>query len=93
MVASCLGRDNDHRWFKTGPGLMTRVMAQYVREPGYRDAAPRLESIRRLRRHMYRHATVVPVPERWPRRDADAALAQSLLRLFNGSDPAVCHVL
>ncbi len=93
MVASCLGRDNDHRWFKTGPGLMTRVMAQYVREPGYRDAAPRLEPIRCLRRHMYRHATVVPVPERWPRRDADAALAQSLLRLFNGSDPAVCHVL
>lgn len=26
-VASCLSRENDHRWFKTGPGLLTRALA------------------------------------------------------------------
>ncbi|PWK59106.1 tetratricopeptide repeat protein [Roseicyclus mahoneyensis] len=32
-VASCLSRENDHRWFKTGPGLMTRALATCLTDP------------------------------------------------------------
>ncbi|NKX45450.1 tetratricopeptide repeat protein [Roseicyclus persicicus] len=36
-VASCLARENDHRWFKTGPGLLTRALAASL------DAGPDLQ--------------------------------------------------
>jgi cellulose synthase operon protein C len=33
-LAACLSRETEHRWFKTGPGLLTRVVARWRAEGG-----------------------------------------------------------
>ncbi len=48
-VASCLTRENDHRWFKTGPGLMTRALATCLTDPAQAPCPVTLRPISALR--------------------------------------------
>ncbi len=91
MVTSCLVWDNDHRWFKTGPGLMTRAMATHLAHLDGGTATVGLRSIEVLRRHMYRHWTVVPNPTRDVPDAADALLARAMAHSVDGADAAGCH--
>jgi hypothetical protein len=45
-MAACLARENDHRWFKTGPGVLTRALA-VTDHPGDVTLRP-LASLRRV---------------------------------------------
>ncbi|MBF9058018.1 hypothetical protein HKCCSP123_02365 [Rhodobacterales bacterium HKCCSP123] len=92
VVASCLARDNDHRWFKTGPGLMTRAVARHLLRTDPDDAPVCLRPIADLRRHMHRHSTVVPPPARETRDAADTGLALALAREIDGTGSAGRHV-
>lgn len=91
VVTSCLAWDNDHRWFKTGPGLMTRAMAIHLMQSDRADAPVDLRPVAALRRHMYRHRTVVPTPARDAPHAADAMLARAVARSVDGADAAGCH--
>ncbi|WP_375554005.1 tetratricopeptide repeat protein [Roseovarius mucosus] len=56
-VASCLDREKDHRWFKTGPGLLTRALALHLcdEDSEARVTLRALSTVRRLV-HPYRPA-------------------------------------
>jgi hypothetical protein len=79
-VASCLSRDNDHRWFKTGPGLLTRAAACLDGAGTSRPAARAITlcPIHRLRRVVHPCAGIVrhkPAgPAQQPARALEAAV-------------------
>jgi tetratricopeptide (TPR) repeat protein len=50
-LAACLSRETEHRWFKTGPGLMTRVIAGSRAEVG--SAPLTLQPAGRLRQILH----------------------------------------
>jgi cellulose synthase operon protein C len=54
-VASCLTRENDHRWFKTGPGLLTRVLAAGLSGSPETGAPVRLQPLAELRTMVHPH--------------------------------------
>ena len=61
---ACLARESDHRWFKTGPGLLTRAFATAHAQPGSRPDATMLLPGYLLRRylHPYGPGAQHPVP-------------------------------
>ena len=50
-VAACLAREKDHRWLKTGPGLMTRAMARVITTGPHPPGSLRPEQWLRRRVH------------------------------------------
>ncbi len=56
VVASGLARENDHRWFRTGPGLMTRAVAlQLLESEDPEEAGIAICPVSRLRRFVQPH--------------------------------------
>lgn len=87
LVASGRAGDRDHRWFGTGPGLLTRAAALHLGQGGARAAPVALSPVARLRRHMHPHATVVPAPEAAAPDPADALLVAALERAVGPAGP------
>lgn len=81
-IASCLARENDHRWFKTGPGLMTRALARCLLAAGRESLGVAINPIARWRRlvHPCRPGHAPPKTSREP---AKTALRQSAARLLS----------
>ena len=57
---ACLQGEREHRWFKTGPGLLTRAMARVILAEGLAPEALGLVPLRALRQrlHPYRPAAI-----------------------------------
>lgn len=63
-VASCLSRENDHRWFKTGPGLLTRSLALHLVDD-VAEARVTLRALSTLRRLVHPYRTAIQVREKF----------------------------
>jgi hypothetical protein len=77
-VAACLSRGTEHRWFKTGPGVLTRAVAAALP-----TADVTLCPLTRLRRLLHPHRPFATPDGRAPQPDFIAALAA----IVGGGDP------
>lgn len=57
-VSSCLSRENDHRWFKTGPGLLTRAASRILARGAGEGPLPAVRAAQALRHAVHPHTLV-----------------------------------
>ena len=81
VIAACLARENDHRWFKTGPGMMARALARCLGEADPEACPVSVVPAQRLRRvvHPCRPAFA---PPRAPRDAGGVALREAARRVL-----------
>lgn len=78
-MASCLARETDHRWFKTGPGLLCRALAVCLRHGGAQDVT--LRPLAELRRGLH-PLRLAPMPDPPDRDPATRALCLAAARIL-----------
>jgi len=91
VVASCLARENDHRWFKTGPGLLTRALACHLAgDPAHR-APVTVRPLAALRTVVHPHRPWMGVhrQDRRRARRGESRFAAALSRLLVPDEPAL----
>ena len=81
VIASCLARENDHRWFKTGPGMMARALARYLSTADAARAPVCVRPIGSLRRVVH-PCRPSPSPTNATRSPEAALLRRSVARLL-----------
>lgn len=85
-IASCLSRENDHRWFKTGPGLMTRALATCLTDPEQAPCPVTLRPLSALRAVVSPHR-VWTAPDAGLRRSPENAVFATAVGRALTSDP------